>query len=284
MNFLPRYFSKYYSDNEYTTSSIINSEIYFAPLSSFNDPFENIFNIKDPPPLKPGEILRLPDRIISDNAEYATYIKEYKKVYLEEILLKTGVACFTIDPYNFLMWSHYANSHTGLCIMYFVHKDYAFFKESDRVEYKDELPIIQIGANHIKQGIDAIWSKSNHWKYEQEFRMIKSDIGAHKYKSDALHSVIFGCKMTEKRREEFAELIYSKNSEASLFYAEVHPTKYKLMFYDYVTKKPIEIKLLMDYEKGTNVDGSLACIAHLKYECFCEKCKPGTTAEYWLNQ
>ena len=81
----------------------------------------------------------------------------------------------TIDPFkNTLMWSHYAKSHTGLCIKYKItpdvlnrHTDHSRILLLGDVRYR--------GQKELSDNIsfdNSLLAKSQSWEYEQETRLI----------------------------------------------------------------------------------------------------------------
>ena len=91
-----------------------------------------------------------------------------------------GVQCFSKVFDNPLMWAHYADSHRGFCIEYEYHPMNLAIKSGTKfgmgaVTYVSELPkfdlteIIFSPQNTIPKLYET---KSYHWSYEQEYRLI----------------------------------------------------------------------------------------------------------------
>lgn len=103
-------------------------------------------------------------------------------VYVEQAIQKRfqkfGVACFSTESNQPLMWSHYGSSHKGMCLQYFVRPmtlalDQRFLQYP--VNYTTTLPSIPLtealfSPRNVGQRILA--TKSIDWAYEKEWRLI----------------------------------------------------------------------------------------------------------------
>ena len=141
---------------------------------------------------------------------------------LEELL---GVLCLTEAPDSLLMWAHYADSHRGFVIEF--DESSPFFDR--RVSGEDELRHLRrvtydrtrpsLTLSEVEDG-SAFLTKGLEWRYETEWRMIVSLDGADKildsghevihlfkFPPQALKSVIFGCRMTEAKRNEIGSIL-----------------------------------------------------------------------------
>jgi endoglucanase Acf2 len=88
---------------------------------------------------------------------------------------KTGVLCLT--PYwdSALMWSHYADHHKGICVGF--HSDTDVFISANKVVYADELPTVTTPVTLNRKFYDNVFlTKAKCWEYEQEWRVIKSNM------------------------------------------------------------------------------------------------------------
>ena len=93
----------------------------------------------------------------------------------EKLQQKVFVACFSERNNSMLMWSHYAEQHTGLCVGYRLHeliKKYNIFP----VIYNNQMPQISDISN-ADEGIlyKSILTKCEDWSYEKEWRIIDID-------------------------------------------------------------------------------------------------------------
>jgi hypothetical protein len=109
--------------------------------------------------------------------------------------------CLTPDPCSTLMWSHYADNHRGICLEF--NTSNPLFAEAMEVIYRDEYPR-WYPQNMEQIAFEMFLTKSDAWKYEEEFRII----GGLEMEKDhlnldgeyfhlphgALQSVIAGCE------------------------------------------------------------------------------------------
>lgn len=123
----------------------------------------------------------------------------YKQFEIAQQMIHTGigdifgVSCFTDTPTNMLMWSHYANKHSGICVEY----DFGKLFSGNRdillfpVSYSKKRPLLPLEkAIDFNNGnctfdenrfpvvfpdiMKALIAKSDVWQYENEWRLIKS--------------------------------------------------------------------------------------------------------------
>lgn len=113
--------------------------------------------------------------------------------FIQEFLSKLTVVCFSASGWdNQLMWSHYANSYSGICVEYDFEKMNKFIGFMYPVEYCDQRPTLTLKDlgltkfatdenGHLKTeevDMSAIFSymlaKNKCWEYEEEWRIINT--------------------------------------------------------------------------------------------------------------
>lgn len=120
-----------------------------------------------------------------------------------------GVSCFTHDGTHPLMWSHYANRHTGYVVKYRLNQmelaqNGTPTTLSRDVEYTAKLPTICLSEALLTphQSLERLLcTKSTYWAYENEIRLISPN-----YKDKILEipqgltmqAIIAGERMNEK--------------------------------------------------------------------------------------
>ena len=156
--------------------------------SALNDPFEcavlKVF-IEDSEEEGNAEFSRIltslnPTRPVSE-LDVAEARKKYGSLYLRELLSKQlskrfGIVSFANDPRNPLMWSHYTVDGSGFVIGYDMTQLIKLSSReghlrpvvcSHKLTFIDGYPVLNEGI------INALLSfKSDHWSYEQEWRLI----------------------------------------------------------------------------------------------------------------
>ncbi len=182
-----------------------------------------------------------------------------------------GILCLTradtIIPSNFLMWSHYAESHQGLVIEF--KPDNEYILKSRPVHYCPRRPIIdaKLLSENEFVAIDDLYFKSKVWAYENEIRITKNlseciNIGAKDamnndiYVSDvplgSIKCIYLGCNSND----ELKSLAFKLNNTLgiNIVFLRVHDEEYKLIPYvnfggTYSEMFSISEKLLFNREK-----------------------------------
>lgn len=140
-------------------------------------------------------------KISSLSEELGLAIESAKRKFEDETLPKitesrekARITCFSKRNDSILMWSHYANSHSGVCFEF--EEDRPFFRD---VSYSDERPKIDLYkamsrilgydfANEkityqdkvlIESVLTLFFVKSREWSYEEEVRCLLSDEELH---------------------------------------------------------------------------------------------------------
>jgi len=137
------------------------------------------------------------------------------------------------------MWSHYSNGHRGLCIEFDAFADAAFskmmlFGQALKVNYSDELrPTVNVFKNgQPEQYQKALLTKSNHWAYEKEWRIIKIEPeggpGLHYFQPEVLTGVILGALITPEDKRKVMDWIKKYPTRINLYQAKINETKYML--------------------------------------------------------
>jgi hypothetical protein len=141
------------------------------------------------------------------------------------------------------MWSHYSDSHYGFCLK-FERAPGFMLEHAQKIDYpkNNDFPYIDYWKDNIddqlKEIEKIILTKSNHWKYEEEWRIIhrpkplENGYKGHlvEYPKEMLTGVIFGYRMSAKERNTIKKIL----NKHSLQYYEANPVKNK--FFIKVTK------------------------------------------------
>ncbi len=138
-------------------------------------------------------------RLIEENKrKLYTYIKDFFQKFQDNLL----ITCFSKRNDSTLMWSHYADSHKGVCLEYEISDDKVFLE----VNYSTTKPIIFLSEviSHIlaliilekkidpdtlltspfSKMINYLFTKEKDWGYEEEVRFICSDKANNKIHKD----------------------------------------------------------------------------------------------------
>src|SRR5712692_8115333 len=147
-----------------------NMELYFSRPSEFNDTFD---------------------------ADYLVPKSQGRKALTARMLFRNtmGIVCFTERPNDHLMWVHYARNHTGFVLGFNARA--SFFQENNRVLRN---VVYRWGPKVFSEAdMNVCFYKSAHWKYEQEWRCVRSfDISESRVagiEPNLITHVIFGSRM-----------------------------------------------------------------------------------------
>jgi hypothetical protein len=166
--------------------AILRGRIYYSSPASFNDPFEMSAMFDAPDQDEVMELLDetgpLADLYLSKSARGKIYRQVRaavgtNRVVSREWIESIGVLCLTTSPDNLLMWAHYAQNHTGICLGF----DSGFepFSTALPVRYQEGRARVAPldTASREQQLVEKIlFVKSPHWGYESEWRCIKRPV------------------------------------------------------------------------------------------------------------
>jgi hypothetical protein len=142
-----------------------------------------------------------------------------------------GVLSLSATDSNILLWSHYAASHTGLCLKFIATNYTEFFGAAQPVEYKDAYPTIDLFGHTPEQQIQAfLLTKATDWKYEEEWRIIDHDGGTvdKVFPEELLTEVILGARMIQEDKEAVAKWLSKRKTQVLLSQATIIPGSFAL--------------------------------------------------------
>ena len=172
---------------------ILNGSIEFNYVDDFNDPNEFKFdvNFTEDLGLLKKQYLQInskssfdlwKENVYDNNANRIEIIKNLRSEFFQAV----RVACFTTNPVNNLMWSHYSNCHKGICVIYKKDELLQHFHSvkkdcmSGEVNYVTECPslIFPEDMSHNEKYRNKLIStktlcfKQEEWNYEDEVRIV----------------------------------------------------------------------------------------------------------------
>lgn len=255
------FYYRYRPFNEFTIREILSNEIYFSSAQENNDPYEGFpFVVFKPDRSKWQKILSyaLDNKSFEDallnflcnsgeisfndfcsmdfhedkkefpceyNDLFDKKIQVLKVCVMQYVFQKCYFASFSRRKDNYLMWSHYADKHKGLCLIFAPYvekysKDVKLVFEPDSrgrnrsstfsdIEYTDDVKILDgfdafghCFLNGSPIADDDEWrayqenkekfflEKAKCWEYEKEVRVLLPDYEKPKYKSDDLPKIM----------------------------------------------------------------------------------------------
>lgn len=251
---IPRILYKYRDwFNEHHRKMVFNQEIYFPSTSQFNDPYEgSIPYMYDENELTPENIFKkMLNLAKSEHPDWTDdklhpYVYEYQRKdllhddkHIEQVQENTkkeiertyGIFTLTEDKNNFLMWSHYANSHTGFCIGFDSHILFSIIQGGIApVTYQKKLPTFSLFENPMSFSHKLLSTKSEVWEYENEFRIIKSNATHKTFKIPkiCIVEIIFGCKMDLDTKLEILSFVEKELRHCEVYETVLNKEEFKL--------------------------------------------------------
>ena len=241
---------------------LTHNSMFFAFPKSFNDPFDCTLNIRydnlssieitteySKSLLKiyqsnsPEDNNIIAAQLHKDNPElYNRIIKDTRRKNIETINSKTGILSMSNKFDDLLMWSHYANSHQGICIGFDYEKlskyMISYFHQHSlqiafsRVFYKTKYPYIKPIPLDDKDVAKILTIKAKIWKHEGEWRYILwGDTNIEVICPDEIfYEVYLGCRVSEAHRNEIIDVLKRKQRPIKLYEASPNSNEFKLDF------------------------------------------------------
>lgn len=205
--------------------------IYLPSVSQFNDPFDckipmNFEEIAEneglqrqfaenfliPPNTPQDKIKEDVDKILAKgkikDKEVHRKMEEARIREMEEVF---GVFCLSVIPDNLLMWSHYSDSHKGICIGFNTEKLVQAIKPTwvAPIKYSSNYPKISV-LEHPEQILEImLFNKSMDWNYEKEIRYVKNTINGDReilIPTDAIEEIYIGCMASEETQNKILQI------------------------------------------------------------------------------
>lgn len=241
-------------DDTFHKKLLLDNEVYFATPRQFNDPFdcaipfrydekelteENIFKkaltiIKRAQPnLADTKLHELAyqaqqERRLFDEHVLETQDKERQEHFNREFC----VLSLTTKKDNFLMWSHYAKSHSGFCVGFNSQK---LFHQSrgqlGPVFYEFEFPKFGLFDDHLRHFIKYVYYKSKIWEYEGEYRLLKEKKSGQiiNITNDTIEEIILGTKMKQENKHKILDIAAKKFPDAKVFDSKTHKERFEIV-------------------------------------------------------
>jgi hypothetical protein len=163
----------------YTKELLENNQFYLSPASNFNDPFDCKFYVAvDKTFEKLLQVENKMELIQKTEAILNEDIQDFRK--------RAYITCFSSENTNLLMWSHYSDKHSGVCLEF---ENRYNRLEVLPVEYERTYSVVKISdyqklmRDMIENNDEkAFWvdfakslflKKHQQWKYEKEYRIIR---------------------------------------------------------------------------------------------------------------
>lgn len=217
-----RHLYKYKSINpDHLRHLIVESVFYLSPRSQLNDPFD-VHSVLDPSDqkitrkyyinylIKEHKPRHKDRKSLGRRLDSIEIIRKKISETFEKSVDSTGIHSFATCPRNILMWSYYADSHKGVCMVYETARDLDTFVKALPVTYSREFPVIkyrtEIGGELIKK---AFLTKAIDWQHERERRIVEQNRASQymHYDPSSLNGIIIGSNASQATVELIRELV-----------------------------------------------------------------------------
>ncbi len=202
---------------------ILKQRLRFSDPKTFNDPFDCNEKL-----LKINYSEEVIDQTISDlsinlsRQEKRELKRKIKNPNIQNQILREKrkeykLSCFSEYNDEILMWSHYADKHSGICVGFsFPHKYEDKFILCP-VKYLDQLKELEGTADVHRIILYWLTTKSIRWKYEKEIRAISKckdqslNYEFINYDSRYIKEIIFGCNVPNEKIKAAMSIIQQSN-------------------------------------------------------------------------
>lgn len=242
---------KYKAFNEHAKSIIRDSQIYFANAIELNDPFDCRLamsfsgiehdyleymrtNLRE----KRRELLPLDEERLHKSLKGLHTALDTAR---QEIVEKSGVFSMSEMNDSTIMYSHYADSHRGLCFEFTIpeNNNVGILRA---VDYMDAFP--ELNQRELPNAFDPetdastieMWgeklfsltyfSKASSWAYEREWRWLRRSPGVVAIPRQTLTGIILGCRMTAQDETSVYQLLDGREQCVSVYRATDRPNSY----------------------------------------------------------
>ncbi len=228
---------------------VIDGEHHFSSPSTFNDPFDcrprYLFNSSD------KAVREYIDRLF---ARFAPHLSAETRTAEVDAILNdpnrdprrpenqqlfaaligtfgtnnAGVLCLSESGTVPLMWSHYAESHTGVALGY--DSSARPFNQALPIVYSKFRPSVDSTIHSQEEILEStLFTKSEDWAYEREWRIVMtSGPGKYQIPHETLKTIIVGALATNELLREVLAWTRSLTDAVEVYRASTSPDTFEL--------------------------------------------------------
>jgi hypothetical protein len=177
--------------------------------------------------------------IVRDPSQFDTWAAKVSDYMQEQLRSRYRLLCLSALPDVPLMWSHYANAHRGVCLVFDAKNP--IIGKARRVEYPDHYPAVPDRLAPENFVTNSFLNKAEYWGYEREYRVIacvqpgehadlvQCDKVSYVHAGvESLMGIIMGCSMSPQDRRETIALREETLRHVDLYEARTRHNDYKL--------------------------------------------------------
>ncbi len=249
----------------YHLQLIRDAKLWFTSARNFNDPFDSslqyqlsdtprgirhkwadTFLKRDNPDLDRMQRKSIVSQRLREIDKDQEHYEWFRCDYVERNYQKFGICCLTPTNDNLLMWSHYSDNHRGFCVgvnmvklkeLQYIFSEKRHILDLVKVTYTEIMPEINFFSSMISERwhqdiMTLLSTKSEHWSYEQEFRLIYWDHidTAVNIGHNAIAEVVLGCRVNQEDKKNVLTLLEERHCRAEVFQTVKNKTMFALEF------------------------------------------------------
>lgn len=192
--------------------------LHYSAPNSFNDPFDLSSGLLDTT-ISKEDLVKLITNGFDAPEEERQKIVEYNLAHpdliptifaktLEETKSEIGITCFSKSYLKTLMWSHYADKHSGICFGFSFNQVAGDGIMQLAVRYTDKVE----PKNYFKETIFSVYNwiftKSKVWEYEEEVRRVYiREKGLIPFDKSELVEVYYGVRISPDQINKVQQLL-----------------------------------------------------------------------------
>jgi hypothetical protein len=154
----------------------------------------------------------------------------YSNFLKHEVAPWIGLLSLSEVKDDILMWGFYANGHRGVCLEFLASSTTPFFGRTLPVQYEEKYPLVNFFDSTPEEQIGTVLlTKSSHWKYEKEWRIIeRRGFGVYDYPPELLTAVILGAEMSGEHKKLIGEWIKKGSVRPAVYEARLKNDEFGL--------------------------------------------------------
>ncbi len=227
-------FCKFRNVDRNLIDSLVRGYVYFASPEQLNDPFDCQINIAK-------SLSSAIDKSTGKSKQKLKRLKSAQAQFdaLNKKLSNSGIFSCSHNMHSKslrqpLLWTHYADSHKGVCLVYNIPEEYVLSEPMAAVPviYKSN-PLIGFFIKWAKSSkkmsnhefIDELAKmylsiKDKWWSYEDEYRLIRENPGEFQLDRSYLKFVCYGLNTPQKDRKLIDSLLSNGGYEVEFYEIE----------------------------------------------------------------
>ena len=145
------------------------------------------------------------------------------------VTAQVGVLCLSDVYDDILMWSHYADNHRGICLIF--ETNYEFFANAIPVRYQQARPRVNQITQTTEQMLEnAIFTKSSAWAYEKEWRILHylQGVGERQSPPTAMKAIMLGVALSGTDRRLVEAWVKASQAKPTVLRAMPSPSEFSI--------------------------------------------------------